>query len=218
MLAPNIFKTAILVNDEKSGSSVKAVAKSPHNVHVKDLHFIGSALGDAHTEEAAFSDTEGVLPHSVEALLSNLQWFPFLQRLSIKFDYKFANFDEWNEGLDLGTCPETPQEVLEAEASAAWRALMSRTFEALTKNKPPNFKHLEIRQLHSKHVSTFSDASFHEYLNHLEQFTLSIHGENSGEWMSCVSEEYPARMEMLDEDFFNHLANVTILSIKAPKD
>ncbi|MCJ1426070.1 hypothetical protein MMC29_003972 [Sticta canariensis] len=219
LLAPTIFKTAKLVNDEKSGSSLNAVAKSPHNVHVKDLHFIGSALGDAHSEEAAFSDTEGILPRSVDALLCNLQWFPSLERLSIRFDYNFESMDDWVEGLDLLAEPETPQQVLEFEASAAWRALMSRTFYALTKNKPPNFKHLEIRQLHSKNVSTFSNAAFHECLNHFEHLTLSIHGEDNGAgWKSNTTQEYPALMEKLDEYFFNHLANVTILSIKAPKE
>ena len=62
LLAPKIFKAAKLVNHEKSGSSLNAVAKSPHNVHVKDLHFIGSALGPCHSKEAALSDTEGILP------------------------------------------------------------------------------------------------------------------------------------------------------------
>ncbi|MCJ1429981.1 hypothetical protein MMC29_007896 [Sticta canariensis] len=219
LLAPKIFKTVKLINDEKSGSSLNAVAKSPHNIHVKDLHFIGSALGGVHSEEAAFSDTEGILPRSVDALLCNLQWFPSLRRLSIRFDYNFASLDEWIYGLEFEAKPETPQQILESESSAAWRALMSRTFYALTKNKSPNFKHLEIRQLHSKDVSTFSNAAFHECLNHFEQFTLSIHGEDDGEgWKSNTTREYPALMGKLDEYFFNHLANVTILSIEAPQE
>lgn len=36
-LAPNIWKSAKLANDEKSGFSINALAKSPHNVHVRSL-------------------------------------------------------------------------------------------------------------------------------------------------------------------------------------
>ncbi|MCJ1427118.1 hypothetical protein MMC29_005021 [Sticta canariensis] len=142
LLAPEIFRTAKLVNDEKSGSSLNAVAKSPHNVHVKNLHFIGSGLGHVHSEEAEFSDIEGILPRSVDVLLCNLQWFPSLHRLSLGFDYSYESLgsDDWIKSLDLYTKPETPKQVLKAEASAAWRALMSKTFYALTKNKSPNFK------------------------------------------------------------------------------
>ncbi|MCJ1426695.1 hypothetical protein MMC29_004598 [Sticta canariensis] len=218
LLAPNIFKTAKLVNDEKSGSSLNAVAKSPHNVHVKDLHFIGSAVGDLDSEAAVIEDTEGILPRSVDALLRNLQWFPSLQRLSIRFDYSSFNRPDI-ESVFYATDLETPQEVLEFEALVAWLALMSRTLEALTKNRPPNFKHLEIRQLRRRDVSTFSNPDFHKWLNHFEQFTLSIHGEECGwGYKSFMTELYPALKRELDDYFFNHLANVTILSIKAPEE
>lgn len=219
LLAPDIFKTTKLVNKEKSGSSLNALATGPHSVHVKSLHFVGSALGDAHSEEAAFSDIEGILPHSVDALICDLQRFPSLERLSIKFDYNFESYQEWAEGMDITAQVETPDQVLEAEASAAWRALMSRTYSALIQNKSPHFKHLEIRQLIWKTVSTFSDAAFHDFLSHLEQFTLTIHGEDNGAgWKVNKTEEYPALMGKLDEYFFNHLANVTTLSIKAPEE
>ncbi|MCJ1429249.1 hypothetical protein MMC29_007162, partial [Sticta canariensis] len=222
LFAPKIFKTAELVNNEKSGSLLNAVAKSPHNVHVKDLHFIGSAFGPRCSEEAAFSNTEGILPRNVDALLCNLQWFPSLQRLSIKFEYNlddWCNLDDWTARWDLDAEPETLQQVLESEASVVWRALISRTFYALTKNKPPNFKHLEIRQLHCNNVSPFSNAAFHECLNHFEQLTLSIHGDDNGiGWNSNKTDDYPVLIGKLDEYFFNHLANVTILSIKAPEE
>lgn len=218
-LAPFIFNTVQLVNDEKSGSSLTALAKSPHHVYVKSLHFIGSALGDAHSKEAAFSDIEGILPRSVHALLCDLQQFPSLERLSVKFDYNFENLEEWPDGVDLDVESETPEQVLEAEASAAWRALMSRTYFALIQNKPPHFKHLEIRQLIWKSVSTFGHAAFHDFLGHFEQFTLSIHGEVIAEqWKSNMTQDYSALMGRLNHYFFNHLANVTNLFIKAPEE
>ena len=222
LLAPHIFKTVKLLNDEKSGSSLNSVARSPNSVHVKELHFIGSALGSAHDREAAFFDTEGILPRSVEAILCDLQRFPSLERLSIKFDYNFKSPD-WIYQIDNFAEVETPEQVLEAEASVAWRALMSRTYTALAQNKSPHFNHLEIRQLISKMVSTFSHAAFHGFLSQFEQFTLSIFGEDFDKtfdktWLEDTAEEYHALVGKLDEILLNHLSNVTTISIKASEE
>ena len=206
LLAPDIFKTVKLVNDEKSGSSLNIVAKSQHNVHVKELYFIGSALCNPRSK-AAFSDTEGILPYSVYGLICELQRFPSLERLSLKFDFKFSirKFSIFKE--------ETPEQVLKAEASVAWRALMSKTYSALAQNKSPRFKHLEIRNLLSKNVSTYDHASFHEFLSHFEQFTVSICGKDKfmRYLLGRTGLSPPGKF---DEYFFNHLANVTTLSIK----
>ena len=45
ILAPNIFKLAKLVNDKSSASLITLANSSPHNALVKELHLIGSALG-----------------------------------------------------------------------------------------------------------------------------------------------------------------------------
>lgn len=218
LLAPNIFKTVKLVNKEKSGASLEAVAESPHKFHVKSLHFVGSTLIETHLGKAAFSDREGILPRKVDALLCDLQRFPSLEKLSINCN-DFESYDEWTACTESDEDEESPKEVLEAEASESWRFLMSRTYFALTQNKSPHFKHLEIRQLIWKNVSTFSHAAFHEFLRHLEQFTLSIHGEgDNGPRRSNGTGEYSVLMGKLDQYFFNQLANVTTLSIKAPEE
>ena len=86
LLAPDIFKSARLVNNEKNGSSLNAVAKSPHQVHVKELYFNGYAIGHPiYIKKPAFLDTEGNFPRSVQALLSDLARFPSPEKLSIKF-------------------------------------------------------------------------------------------------------------------------------------
>lgn len=214
LLGPDIFKTVKLVNDKKSGFSLNAVAKSPHNVHVKTLRFIGSALSDAQNEEVAFPDTERILPRSVEALLCDLQQFPSLESLSIEFDKGLkSQYDDHTKDQ------ETPEEVLKDEASTAGRALMSRTYSALTHNKSPHFKHFHIKLRIWKDVSTFSHAAFHDFLSHFEHFTLSIHSEdlNAGTHYNMIR-GHRVLMEKLDEYFFNHLANVTTLSIKAPSE
>lgn len=201
LLAPSIFKSATLVNHEKSGASLSAVGKSPHHIFVKELHFIGSALGDAHRGEAGFSDVEGIFPRSVDAALRDLQRFPNLERLSIMFDYDFF----------LPYKAESPEQVLEAEASTAWRSLMSRTYSALMHNKSPHFKHLEIRRLIWIEVSTFSHPSFYHFLSQFEHFTFSIQASQWGSY-----KQYNGQVKNLGLYFFNHLTNVTKLSVKIP--
>ena len=210
LLAPDVFKSVKLVNHEKSGSSLDTVAKSQHNVHVKELHFIGSALGDAHSEEAAFSDTEKIFPCCVDGLISDLQRFPSLERLTLDFDYEFEDTDGFSWPEYTFAEEETPEQVLEAEASVAWRALMSRTYSALSQNRSPHFKHLEIRNLIWKDVSTYKDAAFHDFLSHIEQFTFSIHVHESLQGWELDR----SLIEKLDVYFFNHLASVKTLSIK----
>lgn len=211
LLAPDVFKITKLVNNEKSASSLSTLAKSPHRIHLKELYFIGFALGHTYSEEAAFSDTEGILPRSVDALLRNLHWFPSLERLNIKFHVNFETIDDDDFFRRHVFETETPEQVLQAEKSVAYRALMFRTYFALMQNKPPHFKHLDIRQFIRRKVSTFSDAAFHDFLAHLEQFTLSIYFDESN---LIVNEPDFEVMGKLDEYFFNHLAKVTTLSIK----
>lgn len=209
LLAPKIFKTTQLVNDEKSGSSLIAVAKSPHKIHVKELYFIGSVLRPAHIRGVAPSNSGGILPYSVDTLLRDLQQFPSLEKLSIEIDNKPAYYE-------CGCCGESLYET--TIGTARWYALLFRTYSALTQNKSPRFKHFEIRRLVWKEVNIFRHAAFHDFLGHFEQFTLSIFGPEliNGE-MSDTKNEYPAVVKNLDKYFFNHLVNVTTLSIKAPK-
>ncbi|MCJ1268322.1 hypothetical protein MMC22_008210 [Lobaria immixta] len=215
LLAPDIFKTVKLINDEKSGSSLSTVARSQLNVHVKELHFIGSAPGEAHSEEAAFSDTEGILSRCVDGLLCELRRFPSLERLILNFGSGFKNPCEWSWKTNNFPNDETPEQNLEAEASAAWRALISTTYSALARNKLPHFKHFEIRNFISEDVSTYNHAVFHDFLSHFETFTLSVYSKNRvAGWLLDTIERYPPPVGKLDEYFFNHLANVTTLSIR----
>ncbi|MCJ1468517.1 hypothetical protein MMC07_007146 [Pseudocyphellaria aurata] len=238
LLAPHIFKTVKLVNDEKSGASLDAVATSPHCVHIENLHFIGSAPDKVDVEKAdgekpdgekfdgeqsAPPVDDGIFPRSVDGLLSDLKRFPSLKSLSIRFDHHYHDEDDYDDVLQV----ENPDEVVKAEAQSPWRALMYLVYSALSRNKTPHVKHLDIRQLIRKDVSTFGRAPFHAFLGHLEQFTLSIHGEILGtttggdydlEWYSNATNQYSAIMGILDKSFFDHLAHVTILSIKAPKE
>ena len=211
LLAPHIFKTVTLRNDQKSGSSLNALAKSAHKAHVKELYFIGFV---DRSEEAAFPDTERIFPRSVDALLGDLQQFQNLQKLSIRFlvDHFLG------AGLDSHEA-ETPEQVLAAEASKPWRALMAMTYSALTRNRSPGFKHFEISQLIWRKVSTFSDSAFHKLLSCFEQLTLSIHDLDIGAPINPGSNvECSVLMGKLNEYFFNYSSNVTNLSITSSRE
>lgn len=190
-----------LVNGEESGASLNAIAKSPYNILVKELHFIGSPLGSAHSDETAFPNTEVVLARSVNELLCDLQRFPSVEKISIKFDYLLGL--DWSASPKLTASTPEAAKAVKARASAAWLALISRTYFTLTENKSPYFKHLEIRQLVWETVSIFSHAAFHDFLGHLEQFTLSIYGCGiDGGYMSNTDENYLTVMTKLDEKLF----------------
>ena len=222
LLAHRVFKTVQLVNGEKSGSSLSAVAKSPYNIHVKELHFVGDLLGSSHSDEAVFLDTEGTLvrsedvafPHpegtlarSVNDVLCHLERFPSLESVSIEFDIDMWDFGRWDAAR-----------AFNADLLATWLALISRTCSALTLNRTPHFKHLEIRQLVWKTVSTFSHAAFQEFLGHFEKFTLSVYSDDvCGVRLFDMPDSYRMAMTKLDDCFYNHLANVRTLSIKAPR-
>ncbi|KAK3178345.1 hypothetical protein OEA41_000480 [Lepraria neglecta] len=193
-LAPYIFKTVILRNDEKSGCSLNALASSRHSECVEELHFVGSAPGNA-KEGRRHSQT------------------------LVEFAYHFDDWDQWEDGLDLCAEVETEEQVKAAEEEEAWRALMAKTYDALLRNQGIHFKTLDINQLVLKKVYTFNSKLFHDFLSHFERFTLSIRGEDNGAgWKSNKSEEYHALISGLDECFFDHLASVTTLIIKAPKE
>lgn len=107
----------------------------------------------------------------------------------------------------------------QAKVSAAWLALMTRTYSALIQKNSPHFKHLEHRQFILKKISIFSNAAFHSFLGHLEQLTISLcRGDILGEWIPDVIPDYSVVITKLDENFFKHLAKATNLSIKAQKE
>ena len=102
----------------------------------------------------------------------------------------------------------------QAKICAAWLALMSRTYSALTQNKIPHFKHLELRKFIFKKVSAFSHTAFHDFLGHLEQFTISVYdGDIARGGLPYTSEDF---FLVMNEYFFTHLHKATALSVKAP--
>lgn len=176
LFAPDVFRVVKLINDEKSGSSLDAVSRSRHRSHVKELHSIGSTLGPAHGHKTAFSDTKGILPGSVVAVLSDLQRFSSLERLSINLNYDLVSSDRSTQ--DMADSKVNAEVIKDEEA---WRALIFETYSALSQNEPHCFKHMEIRRhLTWEKVSTLRHVDFLSFLGQFEHFILSIYGrENS---------------------------------------
>ena len=110
---------------------------------MKEVQFIGSAPGDARRDDAAFSDTAGILPDSVREILAHLRRFEKLEGLRVEFEYDFEDFKEWeDEGVNPGGDVESEEEVRGVEEREAWRALMVRTWEAVLENEKGTVKKL----------------------------------------------------------------------------
>ena len=183
------------------------------------MHFEGNAPGDEHVDEEAYRDTEGILPASVNKILSDLSFFPNLGLVSIEFPFHFADSKEWDEGLDVTQEEESDEEVKSEEGKIAWRAFMAKTYEALGRNKKCNLKAIEIRQLSPKKVSTFKSPFFHKFLSQLKHFYLSVYGEDNGAGWKINRHCYStALMGKLGICFLDHLTFVTNFVLKAPAE
>ena len=136
-LAPIIFETVTLRNNTRSGETVNLIAQYPtYGSYVKEISFLGTAPGEVRREEPAFSDTEGILPKNVEEILSDLKRFPRLEALSVEFEYDFNDYEEWDEeGVDMTHPIEDMEQVKQHEESEAWRALMKRVWDAVSRNE-----------------------------------------------------------------------------------
>lgn len=146
LLVPDLFNAVRLIDDEKNGSFLSTLAKSQLNVHVKEVHFIGSAPRSARSEMAVFLATKGVLSRRFDRLLlCELQRFPCLEILTLSFDYRFENLCDWTLKTDIS--PDDESQFLEAKPSAAWQALMFRTLQALAQNNLPHLKRVVYRKL-----------------------------------------------------------------------
>ncbi|CAD6570390.1 MAG: hypothetical protein ASARMPREDX12_003477 [Alectoria sarmentosa] len=234
LLAPCIFKSIKLRNDEKSGASVDSLLKSPHGALVKEMYFLGTipsgmtspdddgdveALAEGfHTEFDKAEEEEEkpitiTLPLVVDNLLSDLHQFPNLESLSIGFTYPYEYpFDDYYDAegiVDNGN----------PEPARAWKALMTTTFETLLRNKPPQLRALEIRKFVWTYTEPYESQSFHKFLSQVECFSLSVRGGNNGAgWCVSTCDGYLECVARFDDLFFDHLASATSLILKATEE
>ena len=232
LLAPYIFSRIKLRNDEKSGASVDAVLKGPHGALVKEIYFLGTippgmadpdddGKDDEPLAEGFHKDSDGAeeeekpititLPPIVDTLLSDLHQFPSLESLSIGFTYPYEDsFSEYYdaEGLSDNESPE---------AARAWEALMMTTYETLLRNEPTQLKAVEIRKVVWTFIKPYESQSFHNFLSHVEHFSLSVRGGDNGAcWCVNTCDGYLECVARFDELFFDHLASAAGLTLRAP--
>jgi hypothetical protein len=196
VLIPEIFKSVVLRNDEKSVTSVQAIADGEYAHHVKELHYQGKhAIPECEFEEDAEDDQlddearENLLLSSVEKILSDLSCFPKLEKLIVEFpfgngqddaEYGLDNDTEWIGAFYSFDTEEDAEQVKEYEQTYGWRAIMAKSFDAIVQNKNSKIRSLELRGTVSKEVSTWSTQAFRDLLNSLDEFKVSIRGNDNG--------------------------------------
>lgn len=234
LLAPYIFTSIKLRNDEKSGASVDALLKGRHGAFVKEIYFLGTippgrANPDDNVEDDGDALAEGfnkksheaekrtgksvniTLPPVVDDILSGLHQFSNLESLSIGFTYPYESvFDEYfyNEGIDMSGNPEPALDL---------HALMTKSYDTLLRNKNLELRAVEIRKFVWFFTDPYESQNFHDFLSHVEHFTLSVRGgDNGAGWCVNTCDEYLECVARFDELFFDHLASATTLTLKAP--
>lgn len=219
LIAPYIFRSIKLRNEERSGRAVTALLRTRHASLIRKLYFIGTSRKaiekdeEAEDEEDKFLGVENSLPRIVFALLSNLNQFPSLHSLSIGFRYPFAN----NPLEDYDNAPDYEDgNTLSALWATAWKSLMTTTYQAVQKNKSPRFKELDIRRLVWTSVKPFEDPEFHELLGHMERLTLSVRGgQMDAPWNVNTIDGYMNGVAKFDALFYNHLHSAISLTLQA---
>jgi hypothetical protein len=152
ILAPDIFNTITLRNDEKSAELALEASKNHICQHVKHLEL-----------KASLFATRPIFAKSVRNILSNLHMFPKLDTLGIQFLDNFGK-DEYNllgmlmnEDDDDFYDEEDLEDVMRFENERPWRRLMRQTYQALYQNKQHGIKTLILRNTIPKIVSACLD-------------------------------------------------------------
>ena len=201
IVAPQIYKKVYLTNTESCGESINLIANGPFRSTVKELVFVGRAPGE---QEEGFDDVNGVMPKTVEDLLSHLaKLFPQLEALNVGFALDLSDPDKWDiypwEDFMDG---EDEAQVSQTEENQAWRALMNKTWAAIARNGRCGVKYLKMRHIIPKMVSAYSSTQFHELLSGIEKFEMSVWGmDNGAGWHSSTQDGYLLVLEQIDAIF-----------------
>ena len=235
LLAPYIFRKIKLRNDEKSGASVGAVLGGSQGDLVREIYFLGTippGMTDPDdnneidkplpegfykaSDEDEEEDEESItvtLPPVVDGLLSDLSRFPNLESLSIGFIYPYeCPFDEYYDAEGIMD-NENP------EPARAFKGLMTTTYNTLLRNKSPQLRAVEIRKFVWTFTKPYESQAFHDFLSHVESFSLSVRGgDNGAGWLVNTCDGYLECIAIFDELFFDHLKSATVLTLRAPHE
>jgi hypothetical protein len=171
LLAPYVFKTVSLHNDEKSASTLLGIARGRYNEHVKSLVYSGITQCP-HKASPMF-------PSLVNDLLSQLRQFACLNSVTIRFPSLDCLLCENGR-----TLPPKP-----AEIRALAHSLMSLSFQSLAQNEEHQITALRIKDLQLIAIPTYFTDPFYRFLHGIQRFQLSLEREEDYWWDYCENRE-----------------------------
>lgn len=208
-LAPDIFRTIRLTNDERVARSVLSAVEA-HGQYTTTIEFKSRCGFGAESMPPALP------PAAVKVLQGHLT--PNLKTVRINFDYDFNSDEAWDT-FEAGSIyvfqdSETEEYVREMEEAWQWRALMNETWRALAANM--HVRELIIDDFVAKWTSTFRTEEFRQFLSRLESARFDFLGLDNGVgWKTNKMPGYMDFISELDSSFFHHMTGLKHLTIIA---
>ncbi|KAK5073699.1 hypothetical protein LTR64_007165 [Lithohypha guttulata] len=202
VLAPVIYRKLWLTNTITSATSIKAIAATRFRIHVREILFVGRAPG---SEEDGFEQVGEVIASEVLEILANLRsCFPNLNCLNVGFAFEAWDYDKWANHLSESFInPESDDEVEHLETKESFRALTASVWGAISRNKPGIIKTLKMRHFFPKLVTTYFSEKFQSFLGGIEEFEMSVWGQDDGVCASNTGDGYLDAISKLDKVFAN---------------
>ncbi|KAL7919844.1 hypothetical protein ACQKWADRAFT_300215 [Trichoderma austrokoningii] len=207
-LAPEIFKTIRLTNNESLAESVLNAVEA-HGQYTTTIEL------KAHCGLNVESTLPALPPAAVKVLQGHLT--PNLKTVSVNFDFDFDCGERAT--FDRGTIyafqdVETEEHVREREEAWQWRALMNEAWQALAANM--HVRELIIKGFVLKWTSTFRSEEFRRLLSRLESASFDFIRMQSGvSWRTNRTEGWLRFVAELDASFFHHMIKLKHLAIIA---
>lgn len=225
LLGPLIFENLVLRAQAKSLASCTVLSDTDHWQHVTSLVFCGTYLiaeyGDNPEYRVRIDPLEDFDFDQLFRILSNLP--PNLRRLTLDFPTEWSLECYGCTGkdgnyLDVFDIDEQPEQTLELESSDNWRKLIFTVFSALVRNDISTKSDFELWlfNIPALPCSVYWSSEFQHFLNRVSHLVLSFsHFDNLAGWNLNTMEMPVNFASRLGTWFWNHLANVKSLSIRA---
>jgi hypothetical protein len=218
LLAPYVFETVSLHNDEECASTLLSIRRGPYNEHVKKLVYTGFA--HCVSEKYGSHTIHSVYPSLVHFVLSELGQFRCLSTVEIRFPSNYYD----GPCLDHLVSDETllpmqsanDAEKLKDQRIAIAQSLMNQTYKSLSQNVNHRIAALEIEDLELIEVATFSDETFHKFLHSIRRFQISMKEGLDPDYKDFI-QDCLLPSAKLGSYFFDHLRCVSEFVFKGVK-
>lgn len=222
LLSPYLFRSITLRNTEKSGAAVKYLCSTNQIAYVKTLHFRGTVPAEWSEDIRAVAQ---FFPPALSTVLSNLSQFPILETLIVDFDFRLEERHWYDHRDDVLASiigdedEETEDEIQKAEAQEGKRALVKKTFDAISMGAPDSIRELIFKDCPIRADSVFGSERFNKWLKKLESFKFQTYGVHNAEGRTLnTAPRFQRYINNMDLYFFNALENVTRLAIIGHKE